>query len=124
MSEPQSPEQKPDQQPPVRRPAWIAGGVLILAGVVFLLTNVAGVSLRNWWALFILIPAIGSLWTAYTMFRRNEGRFTAASRGPLVGGVVLLAVSAMFLFNLDWGKAWPVLLIVAGAAVLIGVVRR
>ncbi len=124
MSEPQSPEQNPNQQPPAKRPAWIAGGVLILAGVVFLLTNVAGVSLQNWWALFILIPAIGSLWTAYTMFKRNEGRFTAASRGPLVGGVVLLTVAALFLFNLDLGRVWPVFLIVAGAAILLTVVRR
>jgi hypothetical protein len=124
MSEPQSPEQGPNQPPPAKRPAWIAGGVLILAGVVLLLTNVAGVSLHNWWALFILIPAIGSLWTAYTMFKRNEGRFTAASRGPLVGGVVLLTVAAMFLFELDLGRVWPVFLIVAGAAILLTVVRR
>ncbi|MBE3064006.1 MAG: hypothetical protein IMZ69_03190 [Spirochaetes bacterium] len=92
--------------------------------MVFLLTNVAGVSLQNWWALFILIPALGSLWTAYTMFKRSGGKFTAASRGPLVGGLVLLGVTAMFLFSLDWEKAWPVLLIVAGAAVLISVIRR
>jgi hypothetical protein len=124
MSDQRSPSEKPDQQPPAKRPAWIAGGVLILAGVVFLLTNVAGVSLQNWWALFILIPALGSLWTAYTMFKRSGGKFTAASRGPLVGGLVLLGVTAMFLFNLDWEKAWPVLLIVAGAAVLISVIRR
>lgn len=124
MSEQQSPEQKPDQQPPAKRPAWIAGAVLILAGVVFLLTNVAGVSLQNWWALFILIPALGSLWTAYTMFKRNGGKFNAAARGPLVGGVVLFTVAAIFLFNLDWGRVWPVFLIVAGAAVLLTVVRR
>jgi UDP-N-acetylmuramyl pentapeptide phosphotransferase/UDP-N-acetylglucosamine-1-phosphate transferase len=83
-----------------------------------------GISLNNWWALFILIPAIGSLWTAWTIYQKNDRKFTAASTGPLIGGIALLMVTAIFLFNLDWGRVWPVFLIIAGAAVLLGVVRR
>jgi hypothetical protein len=124
MSTPESPEGTKPASPAPKRPAWIAGGVLILVGVVFLLTNVAGVSLDNWWALFILIPAIGSLWTAVSMYLKNDRQITAASTGPLIGGVALLAVTAIFLFNLDWGRVWPVFLIIAGAAVLLGVVRK
>jgi hypothetical protein len=108
------------QKPPApRKPAWIAGGVLILVGVVFIVQNVAGFAFNNWWALFILIPALGSLVTAYQMYVRNDRRFTVASRGPLVGGLILLAVTAVFLFSLDWGKVWPLFLILIGAGMLL-----
>ena len=45
-----------DQRPSRQRPAWIAGGVLILVGIVFIVRNVSGLYFDNWWALFILIP--------------------------------------------------------------------
>jgi cation transport ATPase len=114
-------EHQPENRP--RQPAWIVGGALILIGVVFLLRTVTGVELHNWWALFILIPAIGSLVTAWQMFVRNGRRFTAASRGPLIGGLVLLGISAIFLFSIDWAIAWPFILIIAGAGVLLSAVR-
>jgi len=129
MSEPQSPQTpQPSGQDKgaaqSKYPAWIVGGVLILVGVIFIIKNVSGFELHNWWALFILIPAFASLGTAYTMYRKNEGRFTAASRGPLIGGLVLLFVAGVFLFNLDWGAMWPVLLIIVGAGVLLSVLDR
>ena len=118
MSQEQSPEPR-HEDPHSPRPAWIAGSILILLGIVFIIQNVAGLSLRNWWALFILIPAIGSLMTAFRMYERNGRRFSSASRGPLIGGLVLLAVSAVFLFNLDWGKVWPLILILGGLGLLL-----
>jgi hypothetical protein len=124
MSSPESPADQKPASPQPKRPGWIAGGVLILVGLVFLLQNIAGISLQNWWALFILIPAIGSLWTAWSFYLKNDRTFTAASSGPLIGGIALLAVAGIFLFNLDWGRVWPVFLIIAGAGVLLGVVRR
>jgi hypothetical protein len=126
MSEPQpqQPQQEHKDSSPTKAPAWIVGGVLILVGVIFIVRNVFGLELHNWWALFILIPAFGSLGTAYTMFKRNEGRFTAASRGPLIGGLVLLFIAGIFLFDLDWGTMWPVLLIIAGVGTLISVLDR
>jgi hypothetical protein len=105
---------------PARRPAWIAGGVLIVVGIVFIIQNVSGFSLDNWWALFILIPALGSLVTAYQMYERNGRRLTAAARGPLIGGLVLLGVTAVFLFKLNWAYMWPVFLILAGLGMLLG----
>lgn len=118
MSDDSSQETHRHEEHP-RRPAWIVGGVLILIGVVFIVRNVTGLELHNWWALFILIPALGSLATAWQMFQKNGRRFTAASRGPLIGGVVLLAVAAVFLFSLDWALAWPFLLILGGGALLL-----
>jgi hypothetical protein len=123
MSQEQSPEPRHDD-PQSPRPAWIAGGVLILLGVVFIVRNIAGLSLGNWWALFILIPAIGSLMTAFRMYERNGRHFTSASRGPLIGGLVLLAVTAIFLFNLEWGKVWPLILILVGLGLLLTSLER
>ena len=114
---------EPHPQGP-RRPAWIAGGVLILIGIVFIVRNVTGLELHNWWALFILIPALGSLATAWQMFEKNGRRFTAASRGPFIGGIVLLAIAAIFLFSLDWAIAWPFLLILGGGALVITSLQR
>ena len=107
-----------------RRPAWVVGGVLILVGIVFIVRNVTGLELHNWWALFILIPALGSLATAWQMFQKNGRHFTAASRGPLIGGVVLMAIAAIFLFSLDWAIAWPFLLILGGVALLVTSLQR
>ena len=120
--EPQKSGETRPQRP--RRPAWIAGGVLILVGIVFIVQNVVGVTLNNWWALFILIPAIGMLVTTYQTWMKNDRRFTAASRGPLIGALVLLAVTAVFLFNLDWGRVWPLFLILAGLAMLASSLQR
>jgi hypothetical protein len=102
---------------------WLIGVVLIVIGIIFLLQNIRGFPIGNWWALFILIPAIGSLITAWRVYRAN-GRLTAAVRGPLVGGFILLLVACAFLFNLDWGKVWPFFLIIAGIGALLGALLR
>ncbi|HEX6306274.1 MAG TPA: hypothetical protein VFZ76_18890 [Anaerolineales bacterium] len=96
---------------------WIGGAILIIIGLVFLLRNTTAFELDNWWALFILIPAFGSFATAWNSYQ-NSGRITAAVRGPLIGGLILLFVSMAFLFGLDFGLLWPVFLILGGLALL------
>jgi hypothetical protein len=123
MSQEQSPQPRQDDKPSTR-PAWIAGGVLILIGIVFIVRNVTGFSFDNWWALFILIPALGSLVTSLQMYERHGRRFTGASRGPLVGGLFLLGLTAVFLFKLDWSRIWPFILILAGLGVLLSSFER
>ncbi len=102
---------------------WVFGGILIVIGVFMLLQNLTGLNFGNWWALFILIPAIGSLTSAWKLYQ-THGAVDAAVRGPLVGGVILLFVFAMFFFNFNWSLFWPVLLILAGIGALIGVFAR
>lgn len=115
------PPAEPKNQPPVqgKKPVWIGGAVLVAAGIFLLLGNLTRFSLNNWWAVFLLIPAAGSLWTAYSIWRRNEWRFNAASRGPLIGGFVLVFLAVIFLFNLDWGRVWPGFLIIVGGGLLL-----
>ncbi len=137
--------QQPIQQPPVPQPpysdwreerraeraewqstatrqggsnAWLVGLILIGIGVIFLAQNfIPGFYLNNWWALFILIPAFSAFVSAYHNYR-NAGRLTASGRGSLTGGLILTFIAAIFLFDLSWGKLWPVFIIIGGLAIL------
>lgn len=99
----------------------IAGLVLIGIGGIFLLTTLTDFQLDNWWALFILIPALTTLGNAFRVYR-NEGRLGKEGRGSLMGGIVLLFICATFLFGFDWGSIWPVFLIIGGVGVLLNAV--
>jgi 4-hydroxybenzoate polyprenyltransferase len=98
--------------------AWIGGVILIALGVIFLLQNVRGFYLNNWWALFILIPALGSFADAWNIYRQ-QGRVSRRVRGALVSGCVFLLITATFLFNWNWGIVLPVLLIIWGITMLL-----
>ncbi len=98
--------------------AWIGGAILIALGVIFLLQNFGGFHFNNWWALFILIPAVGSLSSAW-YFYRQAGKFNRPARGALFSGLVLLLITATFLFDLNWNLILPLLLIALGLGMLI-----
>jgi LiaF transmembrane domain len=101
------------------RSGRILGLVLIAVGAVFLLQN-AGlpVLVGNWWAMFILIPAIGAFVAAWTLYRQ-DGHFTPRVIGLVTGGLVPLTIALIFMFNFNFGSAWPVLLVVLGAGILL-----
>lgn len=99
---------------------WMAGVILIIIGVIFLLQNTGiNIPLKNWWALFILIPAVGALGNALRMYQSADNQLTAAARGSLFGGLVLLLITAIFLFNLSWTLFGPVILILVGIGILL-----
>jgi hypothetical protein len=98
--------------------AWVPGLVMIGIGILFLLNNFTDFRLNNWWALFILIPAFGSLgnfWRAY----RSHGRMNGEAAGSLVGSMAIFLVAAIFLFGWNWGSVWPFFLIIAGLGALL-----
>ena len=99
----------------------MAGLILIVLGGMFLMQNAGtfDLPLQNWWALFILIPAIGALDTALRTYRSAGNRLTAPVRGSLLVGLVLTFVTASFLFGLDWSYFGPILIILVGAGILI-----
>ena len=99
--------------------AWIGGAILIVLGIVFLMQNLGSFYLNNWWALFILIPAIGAFMAAWRTYQAAGGRLTAASRGSMIGGLVLTMIAAIFLFNLNWTWFGPALIILAGIGLLL-----
>jgi len=99
------------------RNGWIVGLVLIALGGVLLLQN-AGLAVLpgNWWALFILIPAVAAFANAWT-FYQQDGQLTPRVIGLITGGLVPLTIALIFLF--DFGGAWPFLLVVIGAGMLL-----
>ena len=93
---------------------------LIVIGGIMLVRNLLGVQgVFNWWAIFILIPAAGAFSTTVAVVQRS-GRFNAAARSSLGSGIVLTTLAVMFLFNLDWGKWWPLMVIALGVSLILG----
>ncbi len=98
--------------------AWVGGVILIVLGVIFLLQSLRGIYFNNWWALFILIPAIGSFADAWNGYRQ-AGQLNRRVRGGFISGCVFLLITATFLFNWNWGIVLPVLLIIWGVTLLL-----
>jgi hypothetical protein len=94
--------------------------VLIGLGIVFLLMQ-NGVIMPNfnWWALFIFIPGIALLANGIRAYRKF-GYLTQQARAAITGGTVTAFVGSIFLFDLNWGKVWPVFIIIPGIFTLLG----
>lgn len=101
------------------------GFLLVALGGIFLLQNLGilgeGV---NWWAIFILAPALTSLTAAWYAFEHSGFKFNAAVRGGLGGGLILLTVGCMFLFGADWSTWWPLMVIVPGFTIFLNGLSR
>ncbi len=100
--------------------SWIAGLILILVGVGFLLQNMGtfSIALNNWWALFILFPALGAFETAQRIYRKAGNQFTASARSSFLVGVIISLVVVIFLFDLDWNIFGPILIILGGVGMI------
>jgi peptidoglycan/LPS O-acetylase OafA/YrhL len=105
---------------PSRGGAWVTGLILILLGGMFLLRNTGtfDLPLRNWWALFILIPAIGAFDSALRTYRNAGNQLTAPARSSLLVGTVLAFVTIMFLFDVSWTFFGPILIILVGLGII------
>lgn len=102
-----------------RTHSWMPGIVLILIGAVFLLRNFYHIDLHNWWALFILFPALSNFAGAYEQYRQTH-EFSRRVRGRLFAGLVFTLLSVSFLLSLDFGLLWPAFLILGGLGILLG----
>lgn len=100
----------------------VTGLVVIAVGMYFLLRNL-GVDLplvymHNWWALFILIAAIGPLMQAVRAWRVS-GRLDAGVVRPALSALIIVTVALMFLLDLRWDLWWPVFVIYGGLWMLV-----
>lgn len=102
---------------------WIGGGILIALGVIFLLQQMGYSLPSNWWAIFIAIPAVAALVSAWRAYQR-QGTLGGPARGALVSGVILAIIAIALLFNVNLGNIWPILLILLGIVVIGGAYWR
>lgn len=119
------PDTRRDRNPELARGLPFVGLAVVAVGLIFLLRNF-GLDLPlpdRWWALFIFIPAAAALVTA-ARFYRVDGRLSDRVVGPATGGVLMLTVASILFFDLDWGKFWPVLVIVVGLGILVRGMRN
>jgi hypothetical protein len=97
---------------------WIGGVILIGLGLIFLAQNFGMNFPKNWWAVFILIPAIGSLMAAWRNYEASGGALTGAVVGPAVAGLIFVAMAVALFYGVNWGLFWPIILILVGAGVM------
>ena len=114
----------------INRPSnlWI-GLVFIFGGTVVLLHQLDILPLElNWWALFILFPAFGTLARAYSRYRSTHDVFEMSVMIPALVGLFMLLLSVSLLagdaIDLNLRVYWPILLIVLGLGLIIGRGRR
>lgn len=109
---------------PGRGGVIIVGLLLVILGAVFLLQNSGTITapLKNWGALFILIPAIGAFSRALWLYRNAGNQLSARARSALFVGLVLTIVTLVILLDLNWMLWGPVLVILVGLGLLINTV--
>jgi len=101
---------------------WIGVVIVIIGGL--LLANNLGYDLglerlQNWWALLLLIPAVGKFHEAWTCLRAGFSLGHASVREPLITGLACVLVAVIFLMGLSWRTWWPVFLILGGLSLLM-----
>ncbi len=100
--------------------SWVVGLILIALGALFLAQNFGYPIPHNWWAVFLIVPALASFGSAWSMYQRNGRRTSPPVTAAFLTGLVLAGLAAVLLLDIQVGKFWPVLLIVFGLAVLLG----
>lgn len=98
--------------------SWVGAFILIFVGVIFLLKEL-GMLFDNWWALFFLIPAIASFGSAWNHYHRHRNQITSSVLGSLIVGLVMIFLTVIFLFSLNWSYMWPIFLIIIGVMIFI-----
>ena len=107
---------------------WI-GLVFIVGGAIILLNQLDVLPFKlNWWALFILFPAFGTLTRAYNRYRSTNDVFEMGVMIPaLVGLFMLFLFVSLFAgdaTHLNLRVYWPLILIVLGLGLIVGRLRR
>ena len=97
---------------------WSGLSLVVLGVGLFVLNSFKG-SLENWWALFILLPAIGLFYGGREISRRADGRLPFLARFNFAIGTIVLVVAMMFLLNLSWSVWWPLMLMTPGLSMFI-----
>lgn len=120
MTNPERVEQQENKKSKSRSGTWALGLAVVLVGGVLLARNL-GVDffflhLDNWWALFILVAAVGPLQQAYVIYRREGWSMSVAN--SLVSAAFILAIALIFLLDLSFFTWWPIFVILGGLSMM------
>jgi hypothetical protein len=110
----------PSSSNPRRFSFWLPfNGVLLIALGILFLSQVTFFKNDNWWSVFILLPALGFLWTAGTVYHFCHNVYNFWVRFHLSVGIIVLAVAVIFALGLNWRYAWTLMLVVPGLAIFL-----
>lgn len=115
---PEKPKRGLSDSRSISNPKLVPGLIMIGLGTIFLLEALDLFSM-DWskiWPLFILVPGVFLLVNAWREYAQ-DGDF---DRGQAFSGVMAILVGVIFFFDMDWGKVWPLFLIVPGIGMLLG----
>jgi hypothetical protein len=94
---------------------------VIAIGVLFLLRNLGYgfdfFEFHNWWAWLILVASVAPLTRAYELYRAS-GKFDGMVAHHLFVAGAVIVVAVLFLLDLDWGRWWPLFVILGGLGML------
>ena len=103
---------------------WI--GLAFIAGGVTVLLNQSGLLSFdfNWWAFFIVIPAIGSFRNAYDRYRATNNLFDMGVMMPALIGLFMIGLMYNLLsgngWDFNWNLLWPLMFIIIGLGMIFG----
>jgi hypothetical protein len=102
------------------RSAWFVGVVLIIVGLAFIVErlDLPYIKEGNWWAVFLFIPIAAILDDIFRIVSSGSEGKAGAIASKMVGLCAVATVMVIFLFGINLGIYWPVLLIAAGVVFL------
>jgi hypothetical protein len=106
-----------------RRDPWhglFLGLFLVLMGSLFMSLQMGWLTGDIWWK--YLLIGVGALFIVDGLVHYMNPEFQYFVYGKFVAGVILLSVGVLFLLN--YSNWWPVVLIMAGCAILFRVILR
>ena len=100
------------------RMTW--GIALIVLGGLFLLDtlNLVPIHFYNWWAIFIMVPGINYLITAFQRYQQDR-ELSDPVRREGFRGILLVLIALTFFLNIDWGIMFSMFLIGGGLYLLL-----
>lgn len=105
---------------------WIGIGMIYL-GSGFLANNLNLINMQalaiNWWAISILIPALGGVITAVRL-ASSGGMWSWAGIGNLVTTAVFVIVGSVALLGISWNLLGPIIMIAIGLVFLMGTLKK
>ena len=107
---------------------WL-GLIFVFGGIALILNQLDLLPFElNWWALFIMLPAVGFLNGAYNRFQAHGNLFSMDVAFSALIGLFLTALSFSLLvgaaWNINWSLFWPLILVLIGLGMIFGRTRE